>query len=110
MPKLRLSLCRNSGKARGKIQSGILVEPSFDAIATAAKNKLRLSAKELKTIRLFNQKTGVEFIRGGELELKTDSVVGVSTGEDYLIHIYKDVSDLIVEDLLVNWRAPQLLV
>ena len=66
MPKLRLSLCRNSGKARGKIQSGILVEPSFDAIATAAKNKLRLSAKELKTIRLFNQKTGVEFIRGGE--------------------------------------------
>jgi hypothetical protein len=30
----------------------------------------------------------------------------VSSGEDYCVHIYKDIHDPIVEDLLMNWRAP----
>ncbi|KAK3259837.1 hypothetical protein CYMTET_31191 [Cymbomonas tetramitiformis] len=54
MPKMRISLCRNFGASKGIVAGVVLVEPTFDAIATVAVNKLNIKGKQnTKRLRLF---------------------------------------------------------
>ena len=50
--RIRLSLARNSGRRRGQIQCGICVKADFQSILKAAVNKLRLSKKERKKVKV----------------------------------------------------------
>ena len=82
----------------------MLVEPSFDAVAAAARKKLKMSAKDARSVRLFvlkapNNNTGAssatavvkagtEVPRAGGAALvgflANDMVLSVSTGEDFI--------------------------
>lgn len=86
---------------RYKVEDGIKV---FTDLGGPALNDLFPTYRatfDVETHRVSIQAPGTSTVEPPSLPFSM-----VPTGEDYLIHIYKDVSDPIFDDLLVNWRAP----
>ena len=51
--KVRLSVQMNAGAGRGRVSAVILCTPTFQDVAKQCGNKLKLSKKKLKNIRIF---------------------------------------------------------
>mmetsp|Transcript_3620 Transcript_3620/g.6930 ORF Transcript_3620/g.6930 Transcript_3620/m.6930 type:complete len:875 (+) Transcript_3620:294-2918(+) len=91
---VRVSLCMNSGKNRGKVNVVVVLEHvTWQALVQAVKNKLRLKKKELSRLRLFIHETsknanvtvGTELDKGNVAKyVENGSVLSVSAGEDYV--------------------------
>jgi len=91
MPKLRISLCKNSGNEKGREIGLILVNPEYNDVLKAIKNKLRLKIKDDK-IRLFIAKRTQVATAGLELThdniskfLCNDTIICVSEGENFCL-------------------------
>jgi len=88
---IRVQFCMNAAsvkRERGVGQKGVVLaaalsKPSTDELLKVAMNKLRLNKSEAARARLFVWKTGLELLRGDPAELKNDTIVAVSLGEDY---------------------------
>jgi hypothetical protein len=94
MPSIRISICRNSGKQRGKVQ-GVAVVPqplTFDAIAKAVQGKLKLKKRELIAMRVFvlesasGVQAGTEILNTPETLalLENGMVLSISVGESFI--------------------------
>jgi hypothetical protein len=88
MGKLRLSLCKNFGAGKGTVGSVVVVEATFEAIATAANNKLKLKLKNTQSVRLFLKTRVGAHPAGTELPrddcssyLCNDAIISVGVGE-----------------------------
>ncbi len=85
--KVRIGLCRNDGKDRGRVLSGVVVAPTYDDILRVAANKLKLKKSARKTCRLYVYRrtrladAGTELPRKGSLLplLCDDTIVCVAT-------------------------------
>eukprot|EP00966_Prymnesium_polylepis_P231897 5364817-Prymnesium_polylepis.1 len=88
MGKFRLGLASHGGTKKGVASSVVLVEPTHEAIATAANNKLKLKLKNVRHARLFlksrvgEHPAGTELPLNGDLSsyIENDTVVTVSIG------------------------------
>ena len=73
----------NVGPKAGLVLGASLSKPNTDELLKVATNKLRLKKAEAVRARLFVWKTGLELKRGETAELRNDTIIAVSLGEDY---------------------------
>ena len=78
-----MSWCMNVGPKAGLVLGASLSKPNTDELLKVATNKLRLKKAEAARARLFVWKTGLELKRGETAELRNDTIIAVSLGEDY---------------------------
>jgi len=70
--RIRVSICRNSGKNQGKILAVVVVEPTWIALCKAVANKLKIGKSKRKNLRLFVASATQNSSRGHELKSNTD--------------------------------------
>jgi predicted kinase len=88
MGKIRISFCKNTGNDRGKEISGALVNQTYNDIAIAARNKLKIKSKNIKLFvarKTSSVPAGYELTEENINCLTNDMVICISQGEDFLL-------------------------
>ena len=106
---VRVSVCLNSGSAKGKPQAAlVLSSDSTEILLAAAANKLRLKKKDVERAKLFVWRTGAELPRHHDWPsgaVRDDSLIAISLGEPYAGPSAPPPSPLAGTSLLPNFPA-----